>query len=57
MNDTPKGLLLDQSEARCLNCGKVWLTSLSCESFTCMTCGHTIEPKKHVVVKDETEVN
>lgn len=52
-----KTLLLEHCEVRCPSCGKVWVTSLSVEWCNCLYCEQKLDPKKHIVVESENEVN
>jgi len=44
-------------EIKCPRCGRIWVTSLNVEWCNCLYCETKLDPKKHLVVSDESEVN
>lgn len=50
-------LEFEQCEVRCPRCDITWVTSLHIEWCNCLACGTKLDPKKHLVVTSEQEVN
>ena len=48
---------LESCKVRCPRCGSIWNTSLHVEFCDCLNCGQKLNPRKHVVVSSENEVN
>jgi hypothetical protein len=47
----------ESCEVKCPACGRHWITSLYVEYCNCLYCELTIDPKIHIVLGSELEVN
>ena len=50
-------ILLTSCDVRCPECGKVWTSTLDSPCVQCLTCGTSIEPKRHAIIESEEEIN
>ena len=55
--ESEKWALVQKCKCRCIRCGSIWRTSLLVEFFNCLNCGQQLDPKKHVVVDKEEDIN
>lgn len=50
-------MALEQCRVMCPRCNAKWVTSLGVEYCDCLHCGTKLNPLKHIIANDETEVN
>lgn len=58
MNDEQEKQLEFQScYVGCINCGAEWRSSIGSNPFECLNCKSIVDPKLHIILKDEKEVH
>lgn len=48
---------LDFCDVMCPSCNQCWVSSSTGNPFLCLKCQCEIDPKRHIVVDSENEVN